>query len=309
MGAYQEKSVLLTGATGYVGGRLLPALTAAGYRVRCLVRHAARLQGYSRPQVEVIEGDLLNQPPLLRALQGIDLAYFLVHSMAAGRDFDERDRHIAHTFSRAAAEAGVARIIYLGGLASGGDLSRHLASRQEVGQILRDSGVPTLEFRASIIIGAGSISFEMIRALVNRLPIMVVPRWVKTLAQPIAIDDVIAYLLAGLQLDLDGSAVFEIGGPDRLSYLDLLKEYARQRGLRRIILPVPVLTPWLSSLWLGLITPLQAQVGRRLIEGVRNETIVNNPAALELFPIRPRSLSQAIREALDSENTREPQFS
>lgn len=303
MGPCQHKSILLTGATGYVGGRLLPALTAAGHRVRCLVRQAASPEAYSQPQVEILQGDLLDEPFVSQALERIDVAYFLVHSMGAGGDFPERDRRIADTFARAAAQAGIGRVIYLGGLGTGPRLSQHLASRQEVGRILRDSGVLTLEFRASIIIGSGSISFEMIRALVDRLPVMVAPRWVRTLAQPIAIDDVIAYLLAALEIDLDKSAVFEIGGPDRLSYLDLLKAYARQRGLRRIILPVPVLTPWLSGLWLNLVTPLQARIGRRLIEGVRNESVVNDPPAPALFPIRPRSLRQAIREALENDHS------
>lgn len=297
----RQGRILLTGATGYVGRRLLPALTAAGYPVRCAVRDAARFEADPHPDVDLLEGDLLDEGLVARALEGIDVAYFLIHSMGAGGDFEEKDLRIARVFSSHAAQAEVKRIIYLGGLGSGPQLSPHLASRQKVGEILRESSVPTLEFRASIIIGAGSISFEMIRALVDRLPIMVAPRWVRTLAQPIAIDDVIAYLLAGLEVELDGSAVVEIGGPDRLSYLDLLREYARLRGLRRIILPVPVLTPWLSSLWLGLVTPLQAPVGRWLIEGVRNESVVNDPAALTLFPIRPRGLRQAVHQALQNE--------
>ncbi len=297
----RRKPILLTGATGYVGSQLLPALTTEGYGVRCLVRNAARLGGYSHSDVEVVEGDLLDEPLVAQTLEGIDAAYFLVHSMGGEGEFAERDRQIAQAFAHHAAQAGVKRIVYLGGLGSGTLLSRHLASRQEVGEILRQSGVLTVEFRASIIIGAGSISFEMIRTLVDRLPIMVAPRWVRTLAQPIAIDDVITYLLTGLQIQLDRSTIFEIGGPDRLSYLDLLREYARQRGLRRIILPVPVLTPWLSSLWLGLVTPLQARIGRRLIEGVRNESVVNDPSSLALFAVRPRGVRKAIAEALRSD--------
>lgn len=297
----RQDRILLTGATGYVGRRLLPALTAAGYSVRCLAREAARFEADPHPEVDLLEGDLLDEALVARALEGIDVAYFLVHSMGAGGDFEEKDLSIARVFSSHAAQAEVKRIIYLGGLGRGPQLSPHLASRQKVGEILRESSVPTLEFRASIIIGAGSISFEMIRALVDRLPIMVAPRWVRTLAQPIAIDDVIAYLLAGLKIELDGSAVVEIGGPDRLSYLDLLREYAQLRGLRRIILPVPVLTPWLSSLWLNLVTPLQAPIGRWLIEGVRNESVVDDPAALTIFPIRPRGLRQAIHQTLQNE--------
>jgi uncharacterized protein YbjT (DUF2867 family) len=298
----QKKRILITGAAGYVGRHLLRRLAETDHTIRCLVRNPQTAAADFPKRVELIKGDVLEPASLEKAIEGIDVAYFLIHSMSAGSDFEEKDRRIAHAFSRSAAQAGVNRIIYLGGLGNDANLSPHLASRQEVGRILRDSGILTIEFRASIIIGAGSISFEMIRGLVHRLPIMVAPRWVRTLAQPIAIDDVIAYLQAGLEVDLDSSTVFEIGGPDRLSYLDLVKEYARQRGLRRIILPVPVLTPWLSSLWLDLVTPLQAQIGRRLIAGVRNESVVNDPAARNHFPIRPRGVKQAIREALESEN-------
>jgi uncharacterized protein YbjT (DUF2867 family) len=173
-----------------------------------------------------------------------------------------------------------------------------LKSRQEVGHILRDSGVPTIEFQASIIIGAGSLSFEMIRSLVQRLPVMVTPRWVRVLAQPIYIDDVIEYLLAAIDLPEDANEIFEIGGPERISYMDIMKEYARQKGLIRLMIPIPVLTPYISSLWLNLVTPLYAQVGRQLIEGVRNETVVMDSRANEVFAVRPRTLREAISLAI-----------
>ena len=254
--------ILLTGATGYVGGRLLTALEAAGYHVRCLARRPEALRHRAGPLLEVVAGDLQEPPSLGPALAGCEVAYYLVHSMGAGRGFEEADRQAATSFGWAARVAGVRQIIYLGGLGSGHALSPHLASRQEVGRLLAASGVPTIEFRASIVIGSGSLSFEMIRALVERLPVMVAPRWVRTPTQPIAVEDLIAYLLAGLDLNATESRVVEIGGAEVVSYEGLMKEYAHQRGLRRLLLPVPVLSPALSSLWLGLVTPLYARVGR-----------------------------------------------
>lgn len=289
--------ILVTGATGYIGSRLLAALEGKGHRLRCLTRRAtSRFTAAGR--TEVVEGDVLKPSSLPSALAGVAAAYYLIHSMDSAGDFEEQDKRAAQNFGRAAREAGVGRIIYLGGLGRGPSLSKHLASRQEVGRILRDSGVPTIEFRASVIIGSGSISFEVIRALVDRLPVMVTPMWVSTRAQPIAVEDVIEYLVSALDFPLDGSVVFEIGGAEQLSYLDLMKAYARERGLRRVMIPVPVLTPWLSSMWLHLVTPVHARVGRRLIEGVRNETLVTDPSASEAFEIRPRGVSEAIRDAL-----------
>jgi uncharacterized protein YbjT (DUF2867 family) len=225
-----------------------------------------------------------------------------VHSMSSAESFAELDREAAERFGRAARDAGVSRIVYLGGLGGGGTLSSHLASRQEVGQILRDSGVETIEFRASIIIGSGSLSFEMIRALVERLPVMVTPRWVRTLTQPIAIEDVVSYLVAALDAPAGGSRVYEIGGADVVSYGDIMQAYASRRGLRRVMIGVPLLTPRLSSLWLSLVTPLYAQVGRKLVDGVRNETVVTDDAALRDFPLRPRGVSEAIGRALAYED-------
>ncbi len=292
--------ILLTGATGYVGGRLLKALESRGRPVRCLARRPEALRSRVAPATEIAPGDVLNEASLASAMQGIDTAYYLIHSMASGPEFEQKDRRAASAFGAAALRAGLRRIIYLGGLGKEGLLSRHLASRQEVGRVLRESGVPVVELRASIIIGSGSLSFEMIRALVDRLPVMVTPRWVSTRAQPIAIEDVIEYLIQAL--DAQETGVFEIGGLDRASYLDIMKEYARQRGLKRVMIRVPVLTPWLSSLWLGLVTPVYARVGRELIEGVRNETVVADGRALRVFRVRPRGLRQAIARTLAEED-------
>jgi len=295
--------VLLTGATGYVGGRLRPALEQRGVALRCLVRRPRDLQGRVAPSTEIVEGDLLRGETLTGPLSGTDTAYYLVHSMGSGEDFAERDRLAAENFGRAAREAGVSRIVYLGGLGdSASPLSRHLASRQETGDRLRASGVPVVEFRASVVIGSGSLSFEMIRALVERLPVMICPRWVSAETQPIAVEDVLAYLLAALELSPGAAGIFEIGGPDRVTYGDLMKEYARQRGLRRALIPVPLLTPRLSSLWLGLVTPLYARVGRKLIDSLRNRTVVESKAAAETFQIRPRGIREAIARAIARED-------
>ena len=293
--------IALTGGTGYVGGRLLRALEARGERVRCLSRRPEYLEARVAPGTEVVLGDVLRPKTLRPALEGVETAYYLVHSMGAGGSFAQADREAAAAFGRAAHDAGVRRIVYLGGLGQD-DLSEHLASRQEVGRILRDSGVPTIEFRASIVIGSGSASFEMIRALVERLPVMVTPRWVDTRTQPIAIEDLLAYLLAALEYEPDGGQIFEIGGADVCSYLELMHAYADRRGLRRHMVPVPVLTPRLSSLWLHLVTPVYAGIGRELVDSLRNETVVNDPRALDVFPVRPRSSAEAITRALANED-------
>ena len=294
--------ILLTGASGYVGGRLLDLLEAEGARLRCMTRRPEELEGRVAPGTEVVRGDVMDAGSLAGALAGVDVAYYLVHSMASGTDYRGADRRGAAAFARAARAAGVGRIVYLGGLGRGEDLSPHLASRQEVGRTLASSGVPTLELRASIVIGSGSASFEMIRALVDRLPVMVTPRWVSTLTQPIAIEDVLAYLAEGARVPLPESRIVEIGGPDRVSYRELMRLYARRRGLRRLMVPVPVLTPWLSSLWLGLLTPVYARVGRELVEGLRNETVVRDPGAARLFSVRPRGAGEAIDRALANED-------
>jgi uncharacterized protein YbjT (DUF2867 family) len=295
--------LLLTGATGYVGGRLLKKLESAGYRLRCLARHPDVLRARVAAETEVVAGDALDPASLASALQGVHTAYYLVHSMGTGGDFEDEDRQAARNFGDAARAAGVKQIIYLGGLGESDEsLSPHLRSRHEVGQVLRESGVPVIEFRASIIIGSGSLSFEMIRALTERLPVMIAPRWVATPAQPLAIEDVLAYLIEALKLPPGQSRIFEIGGTDRASYGEIMQEYARQRGLRRVIIPVPVLTPRLSSLWLGLITPVYARIGRKLIESLRHPTVVRDRSALEVFSVRPRGIREAIARALGNED-------
>jgi len=298
-----SRLILLTGATGYIGGRLLTALQEAGERVRCVARRPEFLRHRLDARTEVVCGDLLDPASLGPALAGVDTAYYLVHSMGAADGFEAADRRAAEQFGAAARAAGVRRIIYLGGLGeSGEDLSPHLRSRQEVGDVLRASGVPVIELRASIVIGSGSLSFEMIRALVERLPVMIMPRWVAVPAQPIGITDVLAYLLEARDLPGTESRVFEIGGAERLSYGDIMREYARQRGLRRVMIPVPVLTPHLSSLWLGLVTPLYARVGRKLIDSIRHATVVRDDSALRVFKVRPHGIRDAIAAALRHED-------
>ena len=311
--------ILLTGATGYVGGRLLRALEARSIPVRCLARRPEHVR---HTTAEVVAGDVFDPPSLTRAMAGVQTAYYLVHSMGSTGDFEKQDRRAAENFGAAAKSAGVQRIIYLGGLGDDrGGLSPHLRSRHEVGEVLRASGAPVTEFRASIIIGSGSLSFEMIRALVERLPVMITPRWVNSPAQPIAIEDVVAYLIEaaepvaalgkrGLPPDSPNRAyqarlqneIYEIGGPDVVSYGGLMREYARQRGLRRVMIPVPVLTPYVSSLWLGLVTPLFARIGRKLIDSIRHPTVVRDDRARREFPIQPLGVREAMAHALRDED-------
>lgn len=301
--AAHPKLILLTGATGYVGGRLLNVLEQSGHRLRCLSRRPDSLRARVDPQTEVIQGDVLDRASLEAALRDVDTAYYLVHSMGTGKDFEEMDRRGAQNFAQAAETAGVGRIVYLGGLGSRDEnLSKHLRSRHETGDILRSGSAAVIEFRASIVIGSGSLSFELIRALVERLPIMICPKWVSVKAQPIAIEDVLQYLVAAVDLPEGGSQVFEIGGPDQVSYGEIMQEYARQRGLRRWMIPVPVLTPYLSSLWLGLVTPVYARIGRKLVESLRNPTLVSNNLAERTFSVRPRGLREAIARALANED-------
>ncbi|MFN0153249.1 MAG: SDR family oxidoreductase [Gaiella sp.] len=299
--APKRPTILLTGATGYVGGRLLRALEERGEPVRCLTRRPEAVAPH-RDTTTVMAGDVLDLESLRPAMRGVETAYYLVHSMAAAASFEQHDRRAAENFAAAAREAGVRRIVYLGGLGAGSDLSSHLTSRQEVGRILADTGVQTLEFRASIVIGSGSFSFEMLRTLVERLPVMITPRWVRTKAQPIAIEDVLDYLLAALDVELEGNRVFEIGGADQVSFEGLMREYARQLGIRRWIIPVPFLTARLSSLWLGLVTPVYARVGRKLIDSLPHETVVHSAEADRTFPIRPRGYREAIARALVNED-------
>ncbi|PSH04270.1 MAG: DUF2867 domain-containing protein [Acidobacteria bacterium] len=298
-----RKLLLLTGATGYIGGRLLKALEKAGKPVRCMARRPEFLKHRVDSATEVVQADCLDRSSLTAAMTGVHSAYYLVHSMGSTGHFEEEDRRAASNFASVARESGVRRIIYLGGLGeTDRELSPHLRSRHEVAEILRSSGVPVIEFRASIVIGSGSLSFEMIRALVQRLPVMICPKWVSVKAQPIAVEDVIAYLMQALELPEGQNAIYEIGGPDQVSYGEIMQEYARQCGLHRWMIPVPLLTPRLSSLWLGLVTPIYARVGRKLIDSMRHQTVVRDIAANTAFAIRPMGMSEAIHRALQNED-------
>jgi uncharacterized protein YbjT (DUF2867 family) len=298
-----SRLILLTGATGYIGGRLLSLLQEGGHRVRCLTRRPEALRSKITAATEIVRGDATDAPSLIGALQDVDTAYYLIHSMGQDRDFEIQDRLAAENFARSAATAGVRRIIYLGGLGNPDEgLSKHLRSRQETGDILRAFHPHVIELRASIVIGSGSLSFEMIRALVERLPVMICPRWVRVKTQPIAIEDLLAYLVESLDLPPGPAQIYEIGGPDQMSYGDIMHEYATQRGLTRWMVPIPLLTPYLSSLWLGLVTPLYARIGRKLVESLRNPTLVSNNLAASVFSVRPRSLKEAIARALVNED-------
>ncbi|HSJ23696.1 MAG TPA: SDR family oxidoreductase [Longimicrobiales bacterium] len=298
----RSRTVLVTGATGYIGGRLVPRLLEAGLRVRCLVRDAERLRDRAwRDDIEAITGDVLQADTLPAALQGVSVAYYLVHSLGAGSGYNQRDLEAARTFGAAAAAAGIERIIYLGGLAAPSpDLSEHLRSRQQTGAALREAGVPVTEFRAGVIVGSGSLSFEMIRYLTERIPVLVSPRWVYTRTQPIGVREVLDYLVAALDVPASAGRTIEIGGADVVTYGEMMTTYAEVRGLRRWLLPVPLLTPRLSSLWVNLVTPIPAAMARPLIDGLRNENVVQDSTARELFPdIRPVSYRTSVERALE----------
>ncbi len=294
--------VLVTGATGYIGGAIVPPLLAAGHRVRVLVRDPGRIRG--RPweaQVEVVKGDLLDAATLPPALTSCDAAYYLVHSMGTASSFHERDLQAAGNFAGAAARAGLRRILYLGGLGDESKrLSEHLSSRQATGERLRQGQVPVTELRAAIVVGAGSISFEMIRNLVERLPVMIIPRWVSQRVQPIGIRDALAYLVAALTEPAAAGEIIEIGGADVVTYREMMMAYAEQRGLRRLLVPVPLLTPWLSSHWVNLVTPASAGLARALVEGLRSEVVVRDDKARRLFPgISPAPYRVALARTLE----------
>jgi uncharacterized protein YbjT (DUF2867 family) len=293
--------VLLTGATGYIGGRLLRALERESTAVRCLCRNPEVLRGRIAPGTEVVPGDLLLPASLGPAFCGVETAFYLVHAMQSGREFERLEIESARNFARAARESGVRRIVFLGGLAHGDELSAHMRSRVETGDILRASGIPVIEFRASIVIGSGGASFELIRALVERLPVMVTPRWVHTAAQPIGIEDVVAYLVEAIGVEARDGLIVEIGGADVTSYLGMMREYARQRKLRRWFFAVPFLSPGLSSRWLTLVTPVYASIGRFLIESVRTPSVVRHPEAARIFKVRPAGHARAVERALANE--------
>lgn len=296
--------VFVTGSSGYIGGRLVPRLLAAGHAVRCMVRNARKLESRSwfrHPGVQIVECDAADESRLTDAMRGCHAAYYLIHSMiAAGQDYREMDRKLALAFGRAAAHAGVQRLIYLGGLGEVGEgLSEHLASRREVESALAQAGVPVTVFRAAMIIGSGSASFEILRYLVERLPVMVTPRWVQTECQPIAVRDVLHYLTACLEKPETIGRTLDIGGPDVLTYRALMDIMSDALGLqRRVILPLPVLTPRLSSLWIHLVTPISHRIARPLAEGLRNRVVSRDDLAVRLIPHERISVRDAIRAAL-----------
>jgi uncharacterized protein YbjT (DUF2867 family) len=303
MKSKKKRTILIAGATGYVGGRLIRVLEDQDKQVRCLARRPKALYDRVCDDTEVVQGDLSDPASLEKAFKGVETAYYLVHSLGNKGDFEAEEERTAQNFAAAAKQAGVRRIIYLGGLCDPAvPPSPHMRSRIRTGEILRASGIETIEFRASVIIGSGSLSFELIRALMQRLPVMITPRWVSVMAQPIAIEDVLAYLAAALELPAGESRIYEIGGAERMSYIDLMKAYGKVVGLRRIYIAVPVLTPWLSSLWLGLVTPVFASIGRRLIESITTPSVVLHPDALRDFDIKPRGVHEAIELALRRED-------
>jgi uncharacterized protein YbjT (DUF2867 family) len=303
-----KKRISVTGATGYIGGRLVPRLLEAGYLVRCLVRSPRKLRDRTwatSPHVEIAHADLGDLESLTTKLRGCEAAYFLVHSMnTAGAEYAEHDLKLAHTFARAAHEAGVERLIYLGGLGeTGSGLSKHLSSRREVEKALRSAGVPLTVLRAAMIIGSGSASFEILRYLVERLPVMITPKWVSTPCQPIAVRNVLGYLVGVLTQQQTVGRVFDIGGPEILSYLEIMRIMTQELRLRRRwVIPVPVLTPRLSSYWIHLVTPLSHDIAKPLAEGLKNPVVCREESITKIIPQKLLT----VREAIDAARTKVP---
>jgi uncharacterized protein YbjT (DUF2867 family) len=296
-----NNSVLVSGATGYVGGRLIPELLASGYRVRCMVRNMNRIPANSwNTEVEFVRGDVLEKNSLDHVFENIDIAYYLIHSMRGSQNnLVATEATAAKNFGEQAKAQGVKRIIYLGGIESkSANLSSHLKSRIETGEALRASGVSVTEFRAGVIVGSGSLSFELIRYLTERVPVLITPKWVLTETQPISIRDVLAYLKAAITTPESEDQIIEIGGADVLTYAEMFAKYAKIRGLNRPIIKVPVLTPRLSSLWVGLVTPINTKIARYLIDGLDNKITVSDGKAKEMFDIDPVSYSVAVSRAL-----------
>ena len=295
---------LVTGANGYIGGRLVPELLAMGYRVRVLARNSSRVaQHIWADQVEIVDGDATNSDVLSKALAGVDVAYYLIHSLMLKADFEADEIKTAKIFSQVAKEQDVKRIIYLGGIINDDhDLSAHMSARSGTGEVLRNSGVPTIELRAGVVIGSGSASFEMLRNLTERLPFMVTPKWLKNRIQPIAVRDVLRYLVGAASIPSEVSGVFDVGGPEVFTYLEMMQRYAAAAGLRkRIIIPLPVLTPRLSSGWVGLVTPVPYTLARRLVESLKHEVIASPSKINDYIPLPEGGLTpfaQAVKLAL-----------
>ncbi len=296
---------LVFGASGYIGSNLVPALIAAGHRVRATARNAEVLEPRGWRGVDLVAADALDPASMPRALEGVDTAYYLVHSMAAGRDFAEIDRRAAGNFARAAAEAGVRRIVYLGGLIPPNPRSAHLRSRAETGEVLRRFPVPVTEIRAGMIIGPGSAAYEVIRDLVNHLPVMVTPSWVRSRSTPIALPDLLAYLVTVPGLAETAGRVLDVGGPDAVTYEDIMRCYGRLVGRRVRIVAVPVLTPRLSSYWLRFVTSVPTNVARALVEGLEHDFVADDAEIRRLAPRRLMGLEESIRAAIDADTRHE----
>jgi uncharacterized protein YbjT (DUF2867 family) len=295
-----SRRALVTGATGFVGGRLSAALAEAGWEVRCLVRDRTRAVALEERGFELHEGDVLRPETLTGAGRGIDVAYYLVHSMGRGgdADFAARDRAAAEAFARMASDEGVDRVVYLGGLGDEAQ-SEHLRSRHTTALVLREHGPPLTYFRAAMVVGAQSESFQTLKYLVKRLPVMIAPAWLGKDTQPIAIDDVLAYLVQAPSIEDARAREIQIGGPDVLTYGEMLDRTADALGVsQRPRIPVPLLTPWLSSLWIGLVTPVDAGVARPLVEGLATPTVVTDTSALDLFDVHPIDFDEALRRAV-----------
>ncbi len=293
--------VLVLGASGYIGSSLVPALASAGHRVRAASRHREVLEGRDWEGVELVEADALDPASLRRALEGVDAAYYLVHSMAAGRDFPRIDRQAAEHFRDAAAACGVGRIVYLSGLQPEDAPSRHLASRLETGEVLRQGPVPVTELRAGMIVGPGSAAFEVLRDLVYHLPVMVTPRWVQSRSQPIALSDLVAYMVRCLQVPETAGGTYDVGGGDILTYQEMMRQFGELVDRRPFVVGVPVLTPRLSSYWLDLVTAVPANVARPLVEGLAHDVVAQDEAIRELIPMPLMRFKEAAAAALQAE--------
>jgi uncharacterized protein YbjT (DUF2867 family) len=294
-------TALVTGATGFIGGRLAGALSRTGVRVRCLVRDSSRARHLEREGYELREADVTDSRSLAGVGNEIDVAYYLIHAMAGGPGFDERERQGAVNFARMARDDGIQRVIYLGGLGDAG-ASKHLRSRHETARVLSSEGPPLTYFRAAMVVGAGSESYRTLRYLVKRLPVMIAPAWLKTATQPIGIDDVVEYLRRAPDVSESAGREVQIGGPDVLSYGDMLNRMAVAMGRRpRPMLPVPLLTPRLSALWLGLVTPVDTKVARPLVEGLTTATTVTDPSGAEPFGISAMPFDETLRRALQED--------